>query len=113
MALYYRFSAFSESHFYNKITIFYRTKVTALQQVYSALFAISAHFVRPHAYLDFSDVGFSKEEHAQTALTDTAAHREAEFSVQEALVELKVCPLRTAALFKLEFEAFRAYTDTH
>ena len=41
-----------------------------------------AHFLRPDAGLDFTDVGLVEQYHTQTALAYTAANAEGEFAVE-------------------------------
>ena len=56
----------------------------ALQQFYSALFAICLNLVGPDANLGFADMGFAQKEHTKTRLTNTAAKSLCEFTLKQA-----------------------------
>ena len=49
--------------------------------------AFSPHFFGPDTALDFSDVGFSQQEHTESRLTDTSADGVWELVLEEHLVE--------------------------
>ena len=58
------------------------------------LFAGLAHLVRPDAGLYLSDVSLAQEEHAKSALPDTASDAERERVVHQSFVEIQVQPMR-------------------
>ena len=97
----------------NNRTLEQSSKVQPLQQVDSVLLALGAVFFAPHADLNLSDVGFFKEEHTHSALTDSAAHSERHVSVKKTLVERKRLTLRASALGKLQSEALRIDPYSH
>ena len=64
-------------------------KLINLYQRYSSFSTFGLHLFGPDARLDFSDVCFLQEQHAQARLTYTATDAEGERVVQDALVEVE------------------------
>ena len=59
-----------------------------LNQRHSSFFTLLSHIVRPDAGLDFSDMGFMQQHHAETALTYTASNAERELIIEQTLMEI-------------------------
>ena len=59
-----------------------------LNQRHSSLLTLLSHIVRPDAGLDFSDMGFMQQHHAETALTYSASNAERELIIEQTLMEI-------------------------
>ena len=59
-----------------------------LNQRHSSLFTLLSHIVRPDAGLDFSDMGFMQQHHAETALTYSASNAERQLIIEQTLMEI-------------------------
>ena len=89
------------------------TWIGNLYQIDAGFAAAGDHFLGPDAALDFADVGFAQEEHAEAALADAAADGAGEFSGEQALVEGEVrLPLLTLD-FQLAAQGLLVHADAH
>ena len=78
----------------SKIPIVYKDKIflwgkQALRQLNTCFTAGGAHVLRPDSALDFTDMRFPKQEHAQTGLADTAADGLGKLAVQQQAMEVE------------------------
>ena len=84
-----------------------------LSQEDAGLAAGFAHVGGPDGGLDFADVGFAQQEHAQAGLADTAADGLGQFSVQQEPMEIECFFVQLAAFCQLAVQGLRIHADTH
>ena len=105
-------SLFREQRFVEKIinaNIFLKN----LNQRHSVCLAGVSHIVWPDTALNLADVAFSKQEHTQTALPDTASDALRKASWKQPAVEVELGAGLFAADFQLTVQRLGIYTYTH
>ena len=84
-----------------------------LYQRHAELFALLSHVVWPDAGLDFSDVRFLEQNHAQSALSDATSDAQGEFVVDKLLVEIEFASLLFPGNLELAEQRLFIDADTH
>ena len=77
------------------------------------LFGIFPYIFRPDRCLYLTNVGFTKEKHTDSGLSDSSSDSIWKFSIQKCFLEWKFCTTQTVCNFKLFLKRFFIHTDTH
>ena len=86
--------------------------MSKLQQCDAGFFTGAQSLLVPQADLYLADMTRTKQQHAQTGLTDAAADGLGQFSMQKHLMEGEIPALVAAGLFKLAVQSCGIHPDT-
>ena len=84
-----------------------------LNQVHAKTFALPPHVVGPDAGLDFTDVPFVEQHHAEATLSDAAADAQRQLVVQQLLVEIELFALLLMLNLQLSEQRLLIDADAH
>jgi len=95
------------------ITAGANTGCQLLQKMNPLVSALLDDFIRPDADLDFTDVPFLEQQHAEPRLPDAAAHCLRKFAGEQLPVPFQPGPFHASAQFKLTQERLPVDSDSH
>ena len=84
-----------------------------LNKVHAGGLAFLSHAAWPDAALRLADMSFVQENHAQTALSNSASYTQGQAALEQAFVEIELAAVFLTLQLELCLQGFLVHTDTH